>query len=306
MTFSPPTRVDHGPSSHALKGQRSTLIGIALNLTLAAGKTTAGVLGHSFALVADGIESLSDVLSSSIVYFGLRLAVKPRDENHPYGHGKAEPLAALAVGLALAAAAIAIALPSIREIRTPHEPPAPFTLMVLAGVLIVKESLFRYVIRIGNAIESTAVKIDAWHHRSDAITSALAFVGISIALIGGKGWESADDWAALVASGIILYNAYSQLRPALAELSDVAPPQTIAQQVRAIATTVPGVQGLDKCFVRKMGFEFYVDLHILVDGNIPVKEGHLIAHAVEEAILRSSPRMADVLVHVEPTQQTRL
>jgi cation diffusion facilitator family transporter len=306
MTLSPSIRTDREPARLALKGQRSALVGVTLNLTLAASKIAPGMLGHSFALVADGMESLSDVLSSFIVYFGLKVAVKPRDANHPYGHGKVEPLAGMAIGIALAVAALSIAIQSVREIMTPHMSPASFTLIVLAGVLIVKESLFQYVLRVGKAIESTAVKIDTWHHRSDAITSALAFIGISIALIGGEGWETADDWAALVASFIILYNAYSQLRPALAELSDVAPPKTIEEQVRAVAATVPGVKGLDKCFVRKMGFEFYVDLHVLVDGNIPVKEGHVIAHAVENAILAVYPRLADVLVHIEPTWQTRL
>ena len=202
MTVSRPSTPKSTPEALALKGRKSTRVGLALNSVLAAAKVTAGVLGHSFALVADGIESLADVFSSVIVYFGLKYAVKPRDENHPYGHGKAEPIAALAVGLALVGAGVSIAIQSIREILTPHALPAPFTLIVLAGVLVVKESLFQYVIRVGKAIESTAVQTDAWHHRSDAITSGLAFAGISIGLIGGKGWETADDWAALVASFI--------------------------------------------------------------------------------------------------------
>ena len=269
---------------------------------LAAVKITGGLLGHSFALVADGIESSADILSSLVVYVGLKYAVKPPDANHPYGHGKAEPIAALAVGLALVAAAIAIAVQSLREIVTPHALPAPFTLIILAGVLVVKEILFRYVIRIGNDINSIAVQADAWHHRSDAITSALAFVGISIALMGGKGWESADDWAALVASFIILFNAFGQLRAALAELSDVAPPKTIQDEVKAVAKLVTGVDDLEKCFVRKMGFEFYVDLHVIVNGALSVREGHRIAHDVKSAILKACPGVADVLVHIEPAE----
>jgi cation diffusion facilitator family transporter len=294
------------PEVLASKGRRSAITGAYVNALLAAGKITGGILGHSFALVADGIESSTDILSSLVVYSGLKLAVKPPDDDHPYGHGKAEPIAALAIGLALIAAAIAIAVQSLREIITPHKLPAPFTLVILAGVLVTQEILFRYVIRIGKDISSVAVQTDAWHHRSDAITSALAFIGISIALIGGKGWESADDWAALLASFIILFNAVSQIRPAVAELSDVAPPKTIQADVRAFARRVPGVEGLDKCFVRKMGFAFYVDLHIHVNGHIPVNEGHIIAHPVEEAIMTAYPRIANVLVHVEPTSQTRL
>ena len=290
------------PRVLASKGRKSTIIGACLNALLAVGKITGGILGHSFALVADGIESSADILSSLVVYIGLNYAVKPRDNNHPYGHGKAEPIAALAVGLALVGAAIAIAIQSVREIVTPHAFPAPFTLIILAGVLVVKEILFHYVVRVGKEINSIAVQTDAWHHRSDAITSALAFVGISIALIGGTGWESADDWAALVASFIILYSAFSQIRSALAELSDVAPPTTIQDEVKAVAKLVPGVEDLDKCFVRKMGLEFYVDLHVIVDGKLSVREGHGIAHEVKSAILSTYPRITEVLVHVEPTE----
>src|ERR1700722_7132987 len=290
------------PRVLASKGRKSTIIGACLNALLAVGKITGGILGHSFALVADGIESSADILSSLVVYIGLNYAVKPRDNNHPYGHGKAEPIAALAVGLALVGAAIAIAIQSVREIVTPHALPAPFTLIILAGVLVVKEILFHYVVRVGKEINSIAVQTDAWPHRSDAITSALAFVGISIALIGGTGWESADDWAALVASFIILYSAFSQIRSALAELSDVAPPTTVQDEVKAVAKLVPGVEDLDKCFVRKMGLEFYVDLHVIVDGKLSVREGHGIAHEVKSAILSTYPRITEVLVHVEPTE----
>jgi cation diffusion facilitator family transporter len=304
MTVSRPSTPKSTPEALALKGRKSTRVGLALNSVLAAAKVTAGVLGHSFALVADGIESLADVFSSVIVYFGLKYAVKPRDENHPYGHGKAEPIAALAVGLALVGAGVSIAIQSIREILTPHALPAAFTLIVLAGVLVVKESLFQYVIRVGKAIESTAVQTDAWHHRSDAITSGLAFAGISIGLIGGKGWETADDWAALVASFVILFNAVHQIKPALAELSDIAPPPTIQDEIKDTARSVPGVVALEKCFVRKMGFEFFVDLHVIVNGDLSVREGHRIAHKVKDAIKQFHPRIAEVLVHIEPSDRT--
>lgn len=279
---------------------RSTLVGILLNLLLAISKGVAGIAGHSFALIADGIESFADVISSLVVYFGLKFAIRPPDENHPYGHGKFEPIAALVVALSLFAAGLTIAGESIHEIMTPHRGPAPFTLVVLAGVLIVKEWLFRYVIGIGQKIESTAVKADAWHHRSDAITSALAFVGISIALLGGVGYETADDWAALAASVLIMLNAYWQLRPALAELTDIAPPPGIEQEVRRVAAAVPGVRALEKCFVRKMGFDFFIDLHVMVDGDLPVRDGHEIAHQVKDAIRATNPRIADVLIHIEP------
>jgi cation diffusion facilitator family transporter len=301
MTLPKPASQSSEPPALAAVGRKTTVIGLCLNALLAAVKITAGIVGHSFALITDGIESLADIMSSAVVYFGLKYAVKPRDENHPYGHGKAEPLAALAVGLALAGAGLVIAIQSVREIITPHALPAGFTLIVLAAVLAIKEGLFRYVVRVGEGIGSTAVQADAWHHRSDAIVSGLAFIGISVALMGGKGWESADDWAALVASVIILVNAYHQIRPALAELSDMAPPKTMQDQVKAVARLVPGVVDLEKCFVRKMGLEFFVDLHVIVNGDLTVREGHRIAHLVKNAVREAYPRITEVLVHIEPT-----
>jgi cation diffusion facilitator family transporter len=285
------------------RGIRSTLLGILVNLGLSAAKISAGIVGHSFALVADGLESGADVLSGLIVFFGLKISVKPPDTDHPYGHGKAEPIAALCVGLSLVAAAVTIMVESIHEIRAPHRLPAPYTLVVLAGVLIVKELLFRYVGTVGNSIGSLAVKGDAWHHRSDAITSVFAFFGISIALIGGPGWETADCWAALCAAVVILYNAWNQLRPAILELADIAPDPDITTRVREIAARVPGVLGLDKCFVRKMGFSFYVDLHVIVSGELSVREGHRIAHLVEDFVQHGLPQITEVLVHVEPEEE---
>ncbi|MCL4734905.1 MAG: cation diffusion facilitator family transporter [Candidatus Omnitrophica bacterium] len=281
---------------------QTTLLGILLNACLAAAKGIAGVIGHSYALIADAIESTSDIASSLIVYGGLKIASIPPDEDHPYGHGKAEPLAAMLVAFALLTAALAIIIQSIREIQTPHHAPAPFTLYILIGVVIVKESLYRYVINVGDKTQSTAVITDAWHHRSDAITSAATGVGIAIALICGPGYEAADDWAALLASGIIILNAIRLLRPALAEVMDAAPGNGMEQQVRDAALAVRGVTGLDVCNVRKMGLHYYVDLHVLVDGDLPVRDGHEIAHRVKDAIRKAQPRIHDILIHIEPTE----
>ena len=286
----------------AHRGIITTLTGIVINIVLAAIKGVVGYIGNSYVLIADAIESLSDVVSSLIVLGGLRIAAKPRDENHPYGHGKAEPIAAMVVSVSLLGAAVTIVVQSVYEIIIPHHAPEPFTLLVLVVVIAVKESLFRFVFSVGTAIESTVVKTDAWHHRSDAITSATAFLGISIALIGGKGFESADDYAALVASVIIAFNAYRMFRPALDEVMDVAPPPQIEERIRSIASGVPGVLGLDKCLVRKMGFEYYVDLHVIVDGNASVKAGHLISHNVKDTIMHTEPRVGDVLIHIEPSE----
>ena len=287
----------------ARSAQRTTLIGIVLNGTLAAVKAVAGILGNSYALVADAIESFSDVLASAIVWVGLRIAASPPTERHPYGKGRAEAIAAVVVSLALFGAAAAIAISSVREIRTPHHAPAPFTLLVLVLVVLVKEGLFRYAFRVGDTLDSTAVKTDAWHHRSDAVTSLAAFIGISIALAMGPGYESADDWAALIASGIIAFNAYHLIRPALSELTDVAPNAELVRQVRAIAEQVSDVHGTHRCWVRKLGFDHYVELDVLVDGDLSVREGHDIAHRVHEAIRDALPMVTRVMVHVEPVDQ---
>lgn len=296
------------PKSNLLKtgadrGMKSAALGIVVNLGLALAKGSAGLLGQSFALVADALESMADVLSGLVVYVGLKIAVKPPDADHPYGHGKAEPIAAVTVGLALIGAAFYIIYEGIREIIAPHGAPAPYTLVVLAGVLIIKELLFRHVVSVGESIGSTAVKSDAWHHRSDALTSAFAFVGISVALLGGPRWEAADGWAAICAALVILYNAGRQMRPAVRELGDIAPEPSMEAQVRAIAGRVSGIIGLDKCIVRKMGFTFYIDLHIVVDGELTVREGHSLSHKVEDEILRALPQVAEVLVHVEPEEE---
>ncbi len=290
----------HSNIHPAQKGMRSTAVGILVNALLAVCKGTAGFLGNSYALIADAIESASDVISSFIVLIGLKIASKPRDENHPYGHGKAEPLAAAVVAMALIGAAITIAIQSLHEIITPHHAPEPFTLIVLVAVIAVKETLFRFVFKVGNEVQSTAVKTDAWHHRSDAITSAAAFAGISIALMGGAGWESADDWAALFASVIIAYNAYKLFTPAMAEVMDTAPSPHMVEDVRRVALAVDGVIGLDKCYIRKMGFDYFVDLHVVVDAELTVRRSHAIGHSVKDAIRKADPRISDVLIHIEP------
>ena len=271
-----------------------------VNFIFAAAKILGGLIGNAYVLIADGIESALDIAGSLVIWGGLKFAARPPDETHPYGHGKAEPIAAVVVAFGVLAAALGLATESVREIRTPHHGPAPFTLGILIVVIVVKEILFRYVNRIGRNVESTAVQTDAWHHRSDALTSAAAFIGISAALIGGRGWESADDWAALFACGVIAANGVRLLRPALSEIMDTAPRGEIVDRVRNAACAVPGVIEVEKCFVRKMGVSYYVDLHVLVNGSISVYEGHELAHRVKDAIRATNPRIADVLVHVEP------
>jgi cation diffusion facilitator family transporter len=279
---------------------RVALLGLVINIAFAAIKIVAGVIGHAYVLIADGIESALDIGGSIVIWGGLTVAAKPPDQTHPYGHGKAEPIAAIVVALSVLVAAIGLAIESIREILTPHHGPAPFTLAVLVVVIVVKEILFRYVNRVGKEFESTAVQTDAWHHRSDALTSAAAFIGISVALIGGERWRSADDWAALFACAVIGANGVRLLLPAFHEIMDTAPGGKIVMSIQRVAASVPGVVEVEKCRARKMGLDFYVDLHARVDGNISVHEGHEIAHRVKAAIQQSNPRVADVLVHIEP------
>jgi cation diffusion facilitator family transporter len=276
------------------------ILSIVGNLGLAVVKGLAGIFGNSYALIADAIESTGDVLSSILVLIGLRYSQRPADENHPYGHGRIEPLMTFIVVAFLGASALLIGHQSVLNILTPHEGPKSYTLIVLAGVIIIKEIFYRFVSRVGKETNSTSVQADAWHHRSDAITSLAAFIGISIALWLGEGYESADDWAALLACGIILYNSYLIFRPALGEIMDEDVYHEIVKDIRVIATTVPGVVDTEKCYVRKLGLKYHVDLHLTVNGDITVKEGHDIAHLLKDTLIEHMPEIADVLIHVEP------
>ena len=292
--------ISNDPASNMQRGARVALGGMMVNVVLAAAKISAGLFGNSYVLIADGIESALDIAGSVVIWGGLKFAARPPDRTHPYGHGKAEPLAAGLVAMGVLLASIALAIQSVREIFTPHHGPAPFTLVVLIVVIVVKEFLYRVVIRVGKDVESTAVKTDAWHHRADALTSTAAFLGISVALVGGDKWYSADDWAALFACAVIAANGWRLLFPALHEILDTAPRGEIVATIKEAAVSVPGVLNVEKCLVRKMGISFYVDLHIGVDGGISVRDGHAIAHRVKDAIKQTDARIADVLVHVEP------
>ena len=282
---------------------RATLAGLVINTLLTSAKFTAGILGHSHALIADAVESLADIFSSIIVWRGVVIAAEPADEDHPYGHGKAEPIAAATVATMLLLAAGWIAVQSFREIARPHPAPAPFTLLVLFVVICIKEGLFRFVLREAISVESSAVQTDAWHHRTDAITSLAAAIGISVALLGGKGYESADDVAATVAAGIIAWNGWRLLRPALNELMDRTPSRELSERIRHIAESVQGVDRVEKCLVRKMGYQFYADMHVEVDPQMTVQRSHEIAHDVKDKVRSQIPRVRDVLVHIEPSGQ---
>jgi cation diffusion facilitator family transporter len=280
--------------------------GLLINAVLVLVKLIAGIVGHANALVADAVESSADIFSSLIVWMGLSIAARPADEDHPYGHGKAEPLAAAVVSLMLLGAAVGISILAIREIRTPHHLPSPFTLFVAAGVIIVKEILYRRVSRVGKDVGSTAVTADAWHHRADAVSSLAAFIGISIALIGGRGWEAADDWAALVAAILVAVNGVRTLRPAIAGLMDEAPDTTVKVRAMEAACSVDGVRKVENLKLRRSGLGFYVDLHVQADPVITLEDAHEIAARVKYAILGAIPNAVNVLVHMEPFRSERI
>lgn len=293
-----------GQADRLALGIRTTLTGAAVNILLAGAKAVAGVLGHSFALIADAAESATDVVGSLVILGGLAYSLRPADENHPYGHGKAEPLAAALVAGGMVGAALGIAYGAWVQITSRQSLPEPYTLWVLAAVVVIKELMSRYVLRHNLDVGSAAVKTDGWHHRSDAITSGMAFVGISVALIGGTGYEAADDWAAMAASVIILYNAATLLREALSELTDEDARGPVQEECKRIAMSVGGVASIEKFRVRKMGTSYYVDMHLEVDGALTVRRGHEIAHEVKDAIRAADARVEDVLVHVEPVRGT--
>lgn len=282
------------------RGIRSAQLAMLVNAGLAIVKLFAGVLGHSYALVADAVESTADIFSSTVVWGGLRVAARDPDDTYPFGYGKAEPLAAAVVSLMLLGAALGIALAAVVEIRTPHHTPAAWSLGVLVAVMVIKWALSRRVRSVGVEIGSTAVQADAWHHMSDAVTSGAAFIGISIAVLGGPGWEAADDWAALAASGIIAYNGAGMLRIALQDLMDRTPGAEIVEPIRKTAGAVPGVMGTEKLFVRRSGTAYRVTVHVFADPGMSLEDAHALSGAVKAAIRAAQPRVQYVLVHMEP------
>lgn len=281
----------------AIKATYFSLIG---NACLALIKGLAGIFGNSYALIADAIESTTDIFSSFLVLFGLKYSSRPADENHPYGHGRAEPLITFLVVGFLIASAVIIAYESIQNIGTSHKLPKSWTLLILGIIIVWKEFSFRKVMKKGIETNSSSLRADAWHHRSDAITSVAAFIGITIALVMGKGYESADDWAALFAAGFILYNSYLIFRPALGEIMDEHLYDDLVVDIRSVSQTVPGVIDTEKCFIRKAGMKYHVDLHALVDARLSVKEGHDISHLLKDTLRSELPQLGHVLIHIEP------
>ena len=286
--------------SNEKKAINTIVFSIVGNCFLALIKCFAGFFGNSYALIADAIESTTDIFSSILVLFGLKYANKPADKNHPYGHGKIEPLITFLLVGFLVISATFIAHESIQNIKNPHALPEKWTLIVLLLIIAWKELSFRIVIQKSEETNSSSLKADAWHHRSDAITSVAAFIGISMALLLGKGYESADDWAALFASGFIFYNSYLIFRPALGEIMDEHFYDDLVEDIRRISLTVDGIIATEKCFIRKVGMIYHVDLHAKVNGSISVTDGHNLAHQLKDTLRAEIPQLGHVLIHIEP------
>lgn len=285
------------------RGVLAAQVGLVVNAILVVVKISAGVAGNSYALIADGVESSLDIFSSLITWRGLVVAGRGADENYHYGYGKAEALAGAAVAVLLLVAAVGISVEAVREILRPHHSPAPFTLWVLVGVVLVKETLFRTVLRLGDDLDSTALKADAWHHRSDAITSAAAFAGIGLAVLAGPRFAAADDVAALVASVIIAWNGMRLLTPAVDDLMDRAPEPQVLARVRAHAEVVEGVCELEKVQARRAGVGYFVSVHVQADPELSLREAHKLGHRCKDAIMQGVPQVLDVFVHMEPHRE---
>lgn len=291
--------------SRAQRGLRAIFFGIVVNAILGIAKFLAGIFGNSHALIADATESFADIFNSLIMWRGIAVAATPADEEHPYGHGKAEPLAAAFGAAMLLVAAVWITVKAAVNIYEwahgmHREQPQWFTLVALAVVVVVKEGTFRFILRTGADTDNAAVKTDAWHHRADAITSIAAAIGISIALWGGAKYVWADDAAAIFAAIIIGYSGWLLLRPALSELMDQAPEPEVVEHIRQLASKVDGVAQVEKCFVRKAGHLLFVEMHVEVDPQMTVLRSHEIAHHVKDKIREAMPTVSDVLVHIEP------
>lgn len=289
--------------SNEQKAINATYFSIIGNTCLAIIKGLAGFFGNSYALVADAIESTTDIFASVLVLFGIKYSNKPADNNHPYGHGRAEPLITFLVVGFLITSAVIIAHQSLNNIGTAHELPKSWTLIVLGAIIIWKEYSYRLVLKRSIETHSSSLKADAWHHRSDALTSIAAFAGITIALVMGKGYESADDWAALFASGFILYNSYLIFRPALGEIMDEHLNEDLVNTIREFSIQVDGIVDTEKCFIRKAGMKYHVDLHAIVNGNITVKEGHVLSHQLKDTLREKIPELGHVLIHIEPNEK---
>lgn len=282
-----------------------TLLGVVMNAALGLGKLIGGWLGDSFALLSDAANSLGDVAISLGVLYALWLAQRPPDKEHPYGHTRAEGIAGLTVALLVSVAAAFIAWEAVQQLGMPQTVPARWTIAVAAVNLVIKEGLYHYSRHVGHRTGSTAIAATAWDHRADALCSAVVLIGLVAAVLGGAAWAVADDIAALAVATAVMYSAARLFVRAGRELMDIQADDAIVAQVRDSAADVSGVRGVETLRVRKSGLEYFADIHVEVDADLSVAEGHRIGHDVKDELLRSYPQLRDVLVHVEPHDPER-
>jgi cation diffusion facilitator family transporter len=294
------------PERSLRSGQGSALKAIIVNGSLGAAKLLAGILGNSYALIADACESFADVMSSCVTFLALRKALQPADSDHPAGHGRAETLASAVTALVLIAVGAMILWKSTGSLALPRTAPSPLTLLVLVPVILTKEWLFRTMRERGKTTGSLAVLAEAWHQRSDVVTSVAALLGIITAWVGGPAYSHADSWAAMAASVWLIGTGLWLLGPALHELMEGSVDPALLEFIEETSNNCPGIKGVDKVWVRKLGMRLMVDLHIEVDPDITVQEGHRLSHEVKDKLQHELPQVRDVMVHVEPFDERRL
>jgi cation diffusion facilitator family transporter len=281
-------------------GQRVALAGMIVSGALAAIKITAGLMGHSTAVVADGLESVGDVFASGIVLLGLTLAAKPADWDHPYGHGRIETVTGLFVGFTLAMTGLAISANALRKIGAATPPPATFVIWPLIGSAVAKSLLSGVKFHYGKKIRSAALVADAWNDSVDILSALAALVAVSFSILAPPRFLSADHWGAFAVGLIVIFTGLRVTRDTTLQLMDTMPDRESMAHVRDAALTVPGVRGVEKCYARKTGLQYHVDLHLEVDPEITVRQSHEIATEVRIVIKETLPWVADVLIHVEP------
>ncbi len=282
-------------------GQKVALAGMIVSSGLAVVKIVTGLFAGSTSVVADGLESAGDVLASGFVFLGLTLAAKPADSDHPYGHGRAETLTGLLVGLMLAAAGIAISFHAIRMVGEPSLPPAAYAVWPLMGSIAVKAVLSGVKYRIGKTIGSAALAADAWNDAVDIVSGLAALAAVSLTLYDPQRFLAADHYGGFVVGVIVIFTGLRVARDTGLQLMDTMPDARMMRTIRDVAQKVSGVEGVEKCFARKTGLQYHVDLHLEVDPDISVRSSHDIAERVRQRIRQDVNWVADVLVHVEPS-----
>jgi cation diffusion facilitator family transporter len=281
-------------------GQRVAAAGMAVSGVLAIIKLFAGIWGHSAAVVADGLESAADVFASGFVLLGLTLAAKPADSNHPYGHGRAEILTGLIIGLLLTAGGVLISFGSAHRLGQPRETMAGYVVWPLIASAIAKTALATSKFHYGRKLRSTALIADAWNDTMDILSATVALVAVGLSLSDPVRFLDADRYGAFVVGLIVVFTGVRVTRDTALQLMDTMPDDRLVAQIRTVAATVPGVAGVEKCFARKTGLRWHVDLHIEVNPELTVRQSHNIAHEVRLKIMQTLDWVADVLVHVEP------